>query len=543
MARAIVTYSRGWHSLAVVRSLGRNGVDVYCGEEAPFAPCFFSRYCTGHFQYPSVTNDPDGFIDYMVEKVQELKPDDPDEPYVLLPVHKETWLIAKHRERFEPHIRVPLTSYENMATLHDKGSLAEVAAEMGITIPGTRQFTSQDALFRAIPEIEFPVFLKVREGASGVGLKKCNTPEELTGTFREFVDGYGLQPSEYPLVQEFIDGDDYCLATLFDSGECVATMVYRNVRSFPRGTGAGVLRETVSMPDAEEAARKLLSARNWHGMAQLDFRKGKDGTAYLIEVNPRFFGGLTQAIAANVDFPWLVFQIASGQKIEQKPEVDYSTRTEAPVVGLLATLEEIAHDERALDRVRIVRDELKALGNSPLDDIRLKPFWDTIRNAANPHDVKAYLKEMFATHEDTINDVMQSDDPRPAMGFLFPLALMLKHGKLSMGLLTAEQEIESDKPRRSFRDMLRHPSWRAVALTAALYAVSLFTVNADATAGNIGLVLGAPFAIANQMFGAVTPEQLGTLAGSIQHTLYHLVTLGVWYLVSAALLSTRPDQA
>lgn len=230
MARAIVTYSRGWHSLAVVRSLGRNGVDVYCGEEAPFAPCFFSRYCTGHFQYPSVTNDPDGFIDYMVEKVQELKPDDPDEPYVLLPVHKETWLIAKHRERFEPHIRVPLTSYENMATLHDKGSLAEVAAEMGITIPGTRQFTSQDALFRAIPEIEFPVFLKVREGASGVGLKKCNTPEELTGTFREFVDGYGLQPSEYPLVQEFIDGDDYCLATLFDSGECVATMVYRNVR-------------------------------------------------------------------------------------------------------------------------------------------------------------------------------------------------------------------------------------------------------------------------------------------------------------------------
>ena len=38
MPRAIMTYSRGWHSLAVCRSLGRQGVEVCCGEEAAFAP-------------------------------------------------------------------------------------------------------------------------------------------------------------------------------------------------------------------------------------------------------------------------------------------------------------------------------------------------------------------------------------------------------------------------------------------------------------------------------------------------------------------------
>ena len=70
MACAIVTFARSWHCLAITRSLGRQGIEVFCGEEARFAPCFFSRYCTGSFQYPSVATDPDGFIDFMVEKVK-----------------------------------------------------------------------------------------------------------------------------------------------------------------------------------------------------------------------------------------------------------------------------------------------------------------------------------------------------------------------------------------------------------------------------------------------------------------------------------------
>ena len=54
MARAIVTFARGWQALAITRSLGRQGIEVFCGEENPFAPCFFSRYCQDSFVYPSV---------------------------------------------------------------------------------------------------------------------------------------------------------------------------------------------------------------------------------------------------------------------------------------------------------------------------------------------------------------------------------------------------------------------------------------------------------------------------------------------------------
>jgi predicted ATP-grasp superfamily ATP-dependent carboligase len=539
MARAIVTFGRSWHALAVTRSLGRRGIEVFCGEEAPFAPCFFSRYCNGSFQYPSVSQDPEGFVDFMVEKVEELKPAG-DEPYVLMPVHKETWLIAQHRERFEPHVSVPLTSHENMARTHDKGQLARLAEGMGILIPRTRQFTSVDDLYRAVPEIEFPVFLKVREGASGVGLEKCDTPEELTATFKEFVEGYHLEPEEYPLVQQFVDGEDYCVTALFDQGTCVAKMTYRNVRAFPRETGAGALRETVPLPDAEAAAERLLSELQWHGMAELDFRVAPDGTAYLIEVNPRFFGGLSQAIAANVDYPHLLFRIASGEKIEASPEVDYSVRTEAPLVGLLATLDEIAHDDRLLDRFRRVRDELGALGRSNVEDVRLKPLWESLKQAANPKDLKAYFKEMFEKHRDTINDVTQADDPRPALGVLFPIALMLKHGKLSMGVLTSEAELPEERPRRRFRDMLRHPRWRVLLLTAALFAVGILTAGIDATRDNVAWAFVWPMRLAEAIFGSLENVDRGTIGGALRYTFYHALNVLYLYLVAALLFRQRP---
>lgn len=541
MARAIVTNARGWQALAVTRSLGRHGIEVFCGEEAPFAPCFFSRYCKGSFRYPSVLKDPEGFVDFMVEKVCELKPPG-EEPYVFMPVHKETWLVAKYRERFEPHIRVPFTSYENMVRCHDKGNLAVLAEQLGIRIPKTRQFRSIDDLYRAVPDLSFPLFLKVREGSAGVGLKKVNTPEELTGSFKEFVHGFNLEPEQYPLVQQFVEGEDHCVTVLFDRGRCVARMTYRNVRTLPRETGASVLRESVRWPEAEEAAVKLLSHLDWHGIAELDFRKAADGTAYLIEVNPRFFGGLHQAIASNVDYPHLLFRIACGEEIRETPEVDYSVRTESPIVGLLATIDEIAHDERLLGRLRKVREQLIAEKGSDPKDHRLRDFWNALREVASPKDLKAYFKEMFSIHRNTIDDILQADDPLPAMGFLFPLALMLKHGKISLGLLTSETEISDERPRRRFRDLLRRPRWRTLALTAVLFALSVFAINWDVTHDNLGLILGWPSRVAGKIFGELETLDRATLGGALRHTAYHALNLLFLFVVAALILRQPPKK-
>ena len=106
--RVIVTYARGWQSLAVTRSLGRRGVEVITADEVAMTPASFSKYSTASFTYPDCSKNPDEFLDKLESEIIKHKPDDPDTPYVLMPIHKETYLIAKHRERFETHIRVPI---------------------------------------------------------------------------------------------------------------------------------------------------------------------------------------------------------------------------------------------------------------------------------------------------------------------------------------------------------------------------------------------------------------------------------------------------
>lgn len=531
MGRAIVTFARGWHSLAITRSLGRQGIEVYCGDENAFAPSSFSRYCAGSFRYPSPSEEPEAFLDALEEQVLALKPSDPNEPYVLVPVHKETWLIAKHRERFEPHIKLALTSYENMAATHDKGSLARLATELGLRIPQTREYKSFDELSAAVPGLSFPVFLKMREGAAGVGLKKCEDAADLTATFKDFVDRYGLAPEEYPLVQDFVEGEDYCVTAMFDHGRPVASMTYRNIRAFPRGTGAGALRETVALPEAEAAAETLLRHCQWHGLAQLDFRKAPGGPAYLIELNPRFFGGLPQAIASKVDYPQLYYRLACGEALKKQPAPLTDVRTETPVVSILATLQEIAHDEERLGKLRRVRDELSVLGRSPIQDVRLKPLIDALKEGVDLKDTTAYLKSMFEKHAGAVNDVIQSDDPGPALGVLYPIALMIKHRRISMGLLTGEDVQDEEKPRTRLRDQIKTPAWKTIFLTAALFALSIVAVNWDATAGNLGLILGWPLQLGEKIFGE--SSGIDSLGGALQYHGARTVQLAVLYLFAA----------
>ncbi len=490
MARAIVTFGRGWNALAIVRSLGRRGVEVFCGEESSFAPCFFSRYCTGHFQYPSPTNEPRAFVDYMAAKVQELAPP-PGEPYVLMPVHKETFLLAEHRERFEPYIRLPVPSIENVRLTDDKGRLARLAEERGIRTPRTWQFHDINELYRCVPDLPLPLFVKVRDAAAGVGLRKVDTPEQLVTTFREFVDGFRLSPDQYPLVQEFVPGADHCVTALFDRGRCVAQMTYHNVRSFPRGKGIGALRETVACPQAEEMVVRLLSPLDWHGMVEVDFRVPDSGLPYLIEVNPRFFGGLPQCIAANLDYPYLLYQIATGQPPDPPPAIDYTRRTETPIVGLLSTLEEIAHDEVKLGQLRAVAVQWRRIPAAAQKREQFQRFLEQLKAVAAPANIKEYLHEMFAKHLGTSSDVFQADDPWPLLGLLYPVTLMLKHGKLTGAMLVSERELPQPRPRKRLRDCLR-PSWATLLLAGALFLLAAPLENYLAQYPDLGWLLGWP---------------------------------------------------
>ena len=414
--RVIVTYARGWQSLAVTRSLGRRGVEVITADEVAMTPASFSKYSTASFTYPDCSKNPDEFLDQLESEIIRHKPDDPDTPYVLMPIHKETYLIAKHRERFEAHIRVPVPSIEQIEEVHNKGTLAAYAQENGLCAPPTIFPASIEELESRADEIALPAFVKLRESAAGVGIAKVDTREELITYFKSLVEDYGRAPEDYPIVQQGVPGDDYCGTTLFDRGKLIACMTYRNIRQFPADKGAGVVRETVKAEKMESVCEALLGPKGWHGVAEIDFR---------------WTGDLDED-------PWLIYRLAVDGKVDPPDEVSYAVKTEAPLVGLLATLQEISKSSTHSDNLKEVWKGAREEFSEGSKREGLSQLFGGLKDFVDVKGRSETVQELFKVHKNTVNDLFSSDDPKPMLGALYPLVVFLKHGKINMELLTSE---------------------------------------------------------------------------------------------------------
>jgi hypothetical protein len=217
-------------------------------------------------------------------------------------------------------------------------------------------------------------------------------------------------------------------------------MTYRNLRAFPTEGGPGAMRETVAAPAMEKIAAEVLGPLGWHGVAELDFRwDGQDvSTPQLIEVNPRFWGGLIQAVESGWDYPWLVFQLATSGKVDLETERRLDVKTEIPLLAFLATLQDMSHSERGDAALRAGWKQAKAEFRDGSKRAGLKALLRGLKTGLDP---VARLKEaqrVLDDHRHNVYDVLSKEDPGPALGVFFPLAVFLKNGRVNLDLITGE---------------------------------------------------------------------------------------------------------
>ena len=68
----------------------------------------------------------------------------------------------------------------------------------------------------------------------------------------------------------------------------------------------------------KKITRKLFKGLRWNGVAMVEFKIDKrDNLPKLMEINPRFWGSLALPIYAGVDYPYLLFQLARGEKVKK----------------------------------------------------------------------------------------------------------------------------------------------------------------------------------------------------------------------------------
>jgi predicted ATP-grasp superfamily ATP-dependent carboligase len=82
-----------------------------------------------------------------------------------------------------------------------------------------------------------------------------------------------------------------------------------------------VLRQSIPVPgDIGGDAERLVREIDLEGYSEVEFRRDDRGTAYLMEINPRLSASVEVAVRSGVDFPYLLYQWASGSPIDRVRE-------------------------------------------------------------------------------------------------------------------------------------------------------------------------------------------------------------------------------
>ena len=411
--KCILTYARSWIALAATRCLGRHGIYVITGDTDRGATANFSRYSKEQFVYPDPGIDPDGFVDRLVALAKAHAAADTD--LVLMPMYTEVYPILCRQERFDGLAKVVLPLKEAYELVRNKRELAIHCNKLGIRAPSTIAVGSADEFYERTRNTEYPAFVKVPTSSGSLGIRKVACHDEAIKAFDDMILRYKItEPGLLPILQAFVGGKDYCSTFLFDHGEYRASMTYHNVVEFPRGKGVGVLRETVKADVLEDIGRKLLEQFNWNGVCQIDFRWDGVSEPWLIEINPRFWGGLAQSIASGWEFPVWMYDLAIEGHIELQQPQKINLRTV----------------NRTLMTVRIVQD--------------LFAVRDSIGIAGRIEGVAKLIKEQRGA----VNEYFWWSDPFPILGLIYPFIVYIKHGAITPELLIGEKGMHKNDPGR-----------------------------------------------------------------------------------------------
>lgn len=144
-------------------------------------------------------------------------------------------------------------------------------------------------------KIDFPVFVKPRNGSGSVGARKVSNLETLKRLTDE---------DSSLIIQEYMNGLDLDADVYVDalSREVVSAFSKKKI-----STTIGGVNKTISFKDDKLFGfiRQIASLLELYGPNDMDFFY-KDGKYYLSEINPRFGGAYLHAYGAGVDFIKLI---------------------------------------------------------------------------------------------------------------------------------------------------------------------------------------------------------------------------------------------
>ena len=298
--------------LALARSLGRAGIEVYGGAFRPNEFGLRSRYLHGTCIASEPTQEGRDR-----KALAFLRGVAGSSRAILVPERDEhVDFVLRNWDEVHAFADVPLPpDPEVVRRLRRKDLLPVVAAEAGVAAPATLPMegaeTVADGRFRQ------PFLLKPVEGqdyalAFGKKAVVAASPEEAVEVWREArAHGFEL------VVQELVPDSHEHVFSLFtyisQQGRPLANVVGRKVRQGPLRFGTSAVFETTADPEVLALGLRLLESAGYRGFAHVEFAFDPRDAAYkVLEVNTRLPVWAGIAMGRSFDIARVAYDDLSG---------------------------------------------------------------------------------------------------------------------------------------------------------------------------------------------------------------------------------------
>lgn len=288
---AIVTDVVDRGPLAGLRGLGRAGFAVAALAPRWSGAGLWSRYACRRLVAPDPALDTSRFAEAVGDVARRHG------PLVVYPGREQAIDALLKASALPREVTLPYPRIDALERVRDKRMLPSLAADAGLETPRTLATGSARDLIAA--EVPLPCLVK-----SAVGEGPLWSPRRVdsSSALRSLLES--LQPQAPLVLQEWVDGPLAAIALVVTPEGGIAARFQQVARRiWPRDVGTSAVAVSVE-PDEGlvEMARRMLASAGYAGLAQLQFILAKTGPR-LVDVNPRFYGSLSLALAAGVNLP------------------------------------------------------------------------------------------------------------------------------------------------------------------------------------------------------------------------------------------------
>lgn len=298
-------------SLAAVRSLGRRGLRVAALGTAKGVPTFSSRWCRQAFVCPADegTEEYFSYLDQLLDRFRAG---------VLITSSDATLsLVRQHREQLEPKVRIALAKEPALGIAINKERTLEVAKRLGLSIPRAISVEAINEVEAALDQIGLPAIIKPTESwgwneSEGMRLacKLVKSVDEAKLVVEDLTRFGGKV-----LFQQFITGRRESISLIYANNQIYTCYAQWHTRIVG---GESAVRQSIAVPpDIGKQAERLVREINLEGCSEVEFRRDNAERPYLMEINPRLWASTELAVRSGVDFPYLLYQWACGDKIDE----------------------------------------------------------------------------------------------------------------------------------------------------------------------------------------------------------------------------------